>query len=339
MIGISVYLNDVNYSYIEMAEQCGVQQIFTSFKMIEEDYDSLLPAAKELINYCNEHQLSLIADVDERSAMRFGLQSLADFKTIGLNNIRIDGGVSNREIANLSEEFIVYLNASDVKGAEIEEQIQLGLKVDNCVAMHNFYPLENTGLSLEYFKQTNQMIKSYGLKVLAFIPGNSKLRAPVYNGLPTLERDRGSRPLVAYLKMEQLVDQVFIGDNEISGDELRMINNRGVIELNAEFYTDNKISDIELSIRPDHNNKLIRVTDRKLLSAASEGYIYTQAVGAITIQNLNAIDRYQGEIQIIKGKLPSSSSKTVIGYVSAQDLPLLQLIRPQHKIIFRTRNA
>lgn len=338
MIGISVYLNDVDYSYINMAIENGVREIFTSFKMIEEDYNKLLPAAKELIKYCNQNNLVLIADVDEKSASRFGLESLSQFKTIGLNHIRIDGGISSQEIANLSRDFTVYLNASDIKAKEIKRQIELGLKVDKCIAMHNFYPLEYTGLSLDYFNQTNEMIKSYGIQVLAFIPGNTKLRGPVYNGLPTLERDRGSRPFVSYLKMSELVEQVFIGDNQISQNELILINSNSVIELNVDFYEVNNICNMELEIRPDYNDTLIRITNRKLLSANSAGYKYAQDRGAITIQNGNAIDRYQGEIQIMKSDIAASSQKNVIGYVKTEDLPLLELIRPQHKIKFRIKN-
>lgn len=338
MIGISVYLNDIDYSYLEMAINNGVKEVFTSFKMIEEDYDRLLPAAKRLIEHCKENQVVLIADVDEQSACRFGLELLSEFKTIGLHNIRIDGGISNKEIAHLSQEFTVYLNASDIKAVDIEEQMKFGLKASNCVAMHNFYPLEYTGLSLEYFVETNEMIKSYGIQVLAFIPGNKKLRGPVFNGLPTLERDRGSRPLVAYLQMAKLVDQVFIGDNQISKEELRLINNIDTIELRVKFYDECDIYDKELKIRPDYNDTLIRITDRKILNADTEGYIYKQSIGAITIQNKKAISRYQGEIQIIKGTLPSDAKKTVIGYVDTADIPLLKLIKPEHKIKFRNAN-
>lgn len=338
MIGISVYLNDVDYSYLEMAVDNGVKEIFTSFKMIEEDYQRLLPSAKDLIEYCNQNQLTLIADVDEQSACRFGLKTIYEFKTIGLTNIRIDGGLSNHEIAGLSQDFTVYLNASDIKEVDIEEQIKSGLNVNKCVAMHNFYPLESTGLSLEYFIQTNTMIRSYGIQVLAFIAGNEKLRGPVFNGLPTLERDRGSRPLVAYLQMAELVDRVFIGDNQICKEELELINNIDTIELRVKFYEECDIYDKELIIRPDYNDTLIRITDRKMLKADTAGYIYQQSIGAIIIQNTNAISRYQGEIQIIKGTLPSDGKKTVIGYVDTADIPLLKLIKPIHKIKFRNAN-
>lgn len=337
MIGISVYLNDLNYAYIDSAYTHGVREIFTSFKMIEEDYEQLLPAARELIKYCNQRQINLIADVDERSATRFGLQSLAEFQTIGLNHIRIDGGVSNQEIAELSKQFTIYLNASDIKSKDIEEQTNYGLKVENCVAMHNFYPLEKTGLCVDYFNQSNQMIKSFGIKVLAFIPGDQKLRGPVFNGLPSLERDRGSRPFVAYLKMKELVDQVFIGDNQISDNELRLIDDEGVIELMVDMFTTSDLCDQQLVIRPDLNTSLIRVTDRKIISPNAKGYIYELAPGAITVENKNAIERYQGEVQIIKSPCPSDRTKTVIGYVSTIDLPLLELIKPEHKIKFRNR--
>ncbi len=338
MIGISVYLKDINYKYLDQVRKNGVQEIFTSFKMIEEDYNSLLPNAKSLISYCNQYDIKLIADVDENTATRFGLNSLFEFTTIGLNNIRIDGGITNEEIVKLSKQYTVYLNASDIKINDIQELITLGLIVDNCVAMHNFYPLEGTALSLDYFIQKNQMLTSFGLKVLAFIPGNSKLRGPVFNGLPTLERDRGTRPFVAYLKMKDLVDKIFIGDNEISIDELKLINNPNVITLNVEFFSENNLHIKNHIIRPDINSSMIRISNRKLINPNTFGYIYELTTGAITIENENSISRYQGEIQIVKSPKPSNRTKTVIGYVNTYDLPLLALIKPEHKIKFRKKN-
>lgn len=338
MIGISVYLKDINYNYLDQVRSNGVQEIFTSFKMIEEDDDSLLPNAKSLISYCNQYGINLIADVDENTPTRFGLKSLSEFTTIGLNNIRIDGGIKNNEIVNLSKKYTIYLNASDIKINDIQELITLGLIVDNCIAMHNFYPLEGTALSLDYFIEKNQMLTSFGLKVLAFIPGNSKLRGPVFNGLPTLERDRGTRPFVAYLKMKDFVDKIFIGDNEISIDELKLINNPGIIELNADFFSENNLHLKNHVIRPDTNSRMIRISDRKLINPNTLGYIYELTKGAITVENKNSINRYQGEIQIVKSATPSNRTKTVIGYVNTYDLPLLELIKPEHKIKFRKKN-
>ncbi len=338
MIGISVYLKDFNYNYLEEVRKNGVREIFTSFKMIEEDYESLTSNAKNLISYCKKYDIKLIADVDENTAKRFGLSSLFEFKKIGINRIRIDGGIKNNEIVDLSKECVIYLNASDIKEEEIKELIELGLNVNNCVAMHNFYPLEGTALNLEYFIGKNKMIKSLGLKVLAFIPGNSKLRGPVFNGLPTLERDRGTRPFVAYLKMKDLVDKIFIGDNEISIDELKLINNSEAIELGVEFFTKNDLHIKNHIIRPDVNDNMIRISDRKLIEPNTFGYIYELTKGAITVENENAINRYQGEIQIVKSSTNSKRTKTVIGYVDNYDLPLLELIKPEHKIKFRKKN-
>lgn len=338
MIGISVYLNDLDYNYIESAYENGVRDIFTSFKIIEEDYVKLSSTAYELINYCQQKKINLIADVDEKTVERFNLSTLKDFKNIGLSSIRIDGGITNSEIAQLSSLFKLYLNASDIKKTGIEEQIDFGLKVENCVAMHNFYPLENTGLSCDYFIEKNNIIKQYGIKIAAFIPGNEKLRGPVYNGLPTLERDRGSRPFVAYLKMMEMVDQVFIGDNEISNQELTLIKQLPVINMTTELFDAAKLANIEHIIRPDFNSHVIRISNRNLTAPNEKGYISKLVMGAITIENEHAIERYQGEVQVVKKESPSNRSKTVIGYISTYDLPILELIKPEHKIIFRIKH-
>lgn len=342
MIGISVYLNDVNIEYLDYARKNGVREIFTSFKMIEENYSILYSKAIKLVEYCNKHKLILIADVDEKSAMRFGLDSIANFSSLGVMHIRIDGGITNNEIAKLSKNFKVYLNASDISQAQLKELVSCGLEVKNCIAMHNFYPLEHTGLEENYFKQINQIISSFGIEVAAFIPGNRKLRGPVFNGLPTLESNRGERPYVAYLRMkEKGISKIFIGDNQISIGELRLINNGSCIELRVDFISEeikSTLINIEHDIRPDYNSSVVRITDRKVIEGEPIGYTYNLVKGAITIENKYAIERYQGEMQIVKANILSSRSKTVIGYVRQSDIDLLDLITPAYKIILRDGN-
>ncbi len=343
MIGISVYLNNINYDYLNEVKNIGVNNIFSSFKMIEENYEILYPRALELIKYCNEHNINLIVDVDEKSAQRFNLKTIFDFKELGINHIRVDGGISNKEIAKLSNQCTVYLNASDISKNQLEELIKYDVNVQNCYAMHNFYPLQYTGLEQNYFKEINSLINSYGIEVIAFIPGDRKLRGPVYNGLPTLEHHRGERPFVCYLQMQELgVDNVFIGDNEASLKELALIVKEDIIELEVDMITNidyNNVLNTKHTIRPDYNSHVIRISNRSILKEKDSNNVFKLVKGAITIENENAIERYIGEVQIIKKSLDISiNSKTVIGYIKLADLPLLNLIKPHHKIRLKEKD-
>src|SRR5699024_12146026 len=81
---------------------------------------------------------------------------------------------------------------------------------------YNFYPHTDTGMGWTDFKRKNWMLKDYGLRTQAFVPGDALKRFPLYEGLPTVEKHRGVSPYVAAVELIHVanVDDVFIGDSK-----------------------------------------------------------------------------------------------------------------------------
>ncbi len=61
------------------------------------------------------------------------------------------------------------------------------------------------------------MAQIQGLLVQGFVPGDTELRGPLYQGLPTLEEHRGVHPLAGALDLlASNTDIVYIGDAGLS---------------------------------------------------------------------------------------------------------------------------
>ena len=87
-------------------------------------------------------------------------------------------------------------------------------------ACHNFYPKPYTGLALEDIARVNLRLAALGFEIMAFVPGDANVRGPVFEGLPTVETQRGRASKVA-LNMLELAhgadcDIVLVGDPDLS---------------------------------------------------------------------------------------------------------------------------
>ncbi|MCE2138532.1 DUF871 family protein, partial [Streptococcus thermophilus] len=79
-----------------------------------------------------------------------------------------------------------------------------------------FYPQQYTGLGYDYFVQTSEQYRQYGINTAAFVSSNDATYGPwpMQDGLCTLEDHRGL-PIAAqvqHLKMTGLIDDVLIGN-------------------------------------------------------------------------------------------------------------------------------
>src|SRR5690625_6080784 len=84
----------------------------------------------------------------------------------------------------------VALNASTLTRDGLKRLKQEGLRIASVEAWHNFYPRPETGLDQEEFKKVNKWLHQEGITVMAFTPGDGKLRGPLYEGLPRSEERR-----------------------------------------------------------------------------------------------------------------------------------------------------
>lgn len=97
---------------------------------------------------------------------------------------------------------------------------EAGADVTRFAACHNFYPKPYTGLALEDIARVNLRLAALGFEIMAFVPGDANVRGPVFEGLPTVEAQRGRASKVA-LNMLELAhgadcDIVLVGDPDLS---------------------------------------------------------------------------------------------------------------------------
>jgi uncharacterized protein len=345
MLGISVYLSESiegQEEYINKLRGKGFNSIFTSLHIPEDNPSLYKERLIDLGAMAKSKNMELIADISPKSLHYLGFTwDTADaLLSWGLTGLRIDYGIGERDIADLSKKMKVALNASTLTKESLGSLLLMGLDISSVEAWHNYYPRPETGLERSEFHGKNQWLKDEGIKVMAFIPGDQKLRGPLYKGLPTLEDHRSYSPFAAYydLKMTEGIDKILVGDFELSGatlDQFDTLNNEKHLLLRAEPLI--KDDEILKSLETVQTNRWDSARDCiRSMESREYGLIGKQSLepnntvkrdmGTITVDNKN-YGRYQGEIQITRRNLDADEKVNVIGKIIDEDLPLLSLIK------------
>lgn len=346
MLGFSVFLkNDLTDSDFERIlnfKSNGFRGIFTSINLPEDDPNVLVTRLFELGEFCKNQKLDLTVDISSFALKRLNLSwdDLKSWKGFGISRLRMDDGLTMSDIAEFSNSTNVALNASTITDSDIEELKKSGADFSHLEAWHNYYPRRDTGLQLDWFAEKNRWLKDNGFKVMAFIPGNQKLRGPVYETLPTIETHRFKNPLFCAIELEKLnVDKIFLGDEDLadfSKVQFKKYFTENIMALhvkkleNAPSY----FSQI-FHQRPDISDLVIRLTEGRLIKEGKilQSNIFPRERGSIVLDNELA-SRYEGELQICKSKLPASASTNIIGYILPNDLDLLDYISANQAIQF-----
>ncbi|PKR84751.1 DUF871 domain-containing protein [Heyndrickxia camelliae] len=345
MLGLSVYLSEPienQREYILKVAEKGFRSIFTSLHIPEDNPSVYEERLKELGRIAKSKGLELVADISPKSMDYLGYtwDSAPELLDWGLTGLRVDYGIKEEDIAALSKKMKVALNASTITQKSLARLKSFGLKIDAVEAWHNYYPRPETGLDRKEFRKKNQWLKSEGIKTMAFIPGDKKLRGPLYMGLPTLEDHRYQSPFSAFYDfiINEEIDKVLVGDFELSEkslDQFQKYNEEGYLLLRAKAYTvDKKILQFLESVqtnRWDSARDCIRSMESReygLVGTESLDPFNTieREIGSITIDNLH-YGRYKGEIQITKRHLKADEKVNVIGKIIPEDLLLLPLIK------------
>lgn len=340
MRGISVYLGDDSFQglspYIERVSKLGFTSIFTSLHIPEDDPLLYKERLQQLGRWALQFDMELMADIAPQSLahLGFGWDNAEGLLEWGVTGLRIDYGVDDNVIAALSQKMKIALNASTLTKAGLAALTRAGLQRNAVEMWHNFYPRPETGLDSSEFVKTNLWLKSEGLAVMAFIPGDGLLRGPLHCGLPTLEEHRDVSPFKAYLhlKADGAVDKILIGDITLSDESLYQFSefHKGTIPLRAEPLVEVAPLDIQTN-RWDAARDCIRSIESRqygligthLLEPNNTIPRYT---GSITIDN-KRYGRYQGELQITKKDLAADEKVNVIGKIINEDLELLPYIK------------
>lgn len=350
MFGFSIYLNqsltDSKKNYIEKMAKKGFEGIFTSLQIPEENSGDYKDYLTSLGSVAKVNNLDLMVDIslESLSIAGFSLDDVGQVKAIGVTGLRIDGGIDNKKIAELSHIIRIGLNASTITEDDVSELQRYHANFENIEAWHNYYPRPETGISREFFKEKNSWLKQLGVKTVAFVPGDENLRQPLFRGLPTLEDHRDYLPLAGALELFELkTDSVYIGDeglSEKSQEQFFLYAHQKCILLFAEEI---KLGYEQWIIRTHINRKDVARDVFRSEKARNWGIKEIEAencvvrhMGSITMDNQN-YGRYVGELQITKRDLAADQKVNVIGKICLTDLSLLKHLNSAQVIEIRKK--
>lgn len=343
MLGISIYLSKENIikneQYIKLAKANGFKSIFTSLHIPEDDPSLYKELLHILGQQAKANNMELMVDISPKSLSHLALDysTVSELINWGVTGLRIDYGLAEKDIADLSHTMKISLNASTITDNYLRTLISYGLKTENVEAWHNFYPRPETGLAKNYLIEKNKWLKSFGLTTMAFISGDKEKRGPLFRGLPTLEEHRDTIPLHAYLELTEscFVDKVLVGDISVTNESMKLLSEgsdfislRYIPTIQDEMIL-NFVEQIYTN-REDQARDVIRSMESRIYASFGEHKLLPNNTvkrnkGAITIDN-ELYGRYAGEMQITLTDLPSDDKVNVIGNIINEDLPLLNYI-------------
>jgi len=350
--GISIftgmkYTLEENMAYIKKSKELGFDNIFTSLHIPEANYEKAVEEFKVIVSLADSLDMHIIADISPRAFAFLGanMNNLQSLKDMGMQGVRVDFGFSPEEISNFTHNkcnLKIEINASTITQRFFNELEKYNPNYEMLQSCHNYYPRLNTGISMETFNKKNEMLNKRNIKISAFIPSLVNKRAPVYEGLPTLEKHRFLDPYVAAKELFALgMNNVIFGDSIPSDDEIKRVGN--IDENTLEFRVSlNDCSPIENRVifgdvhenRSDSAEDVIRSTNsRTNLNNADVIYPHDntlRTIGSVTIDNKDYL-RYSGELQICKKPLAQDNRVNVVGNIFAGDLILLKYIDEETK--------
>lgn len=322
-LGFSLYLSTFEAQRPALLPWAGTgAPIFLSLHISEEFDATYCQRAREICHLLAVFGFRTIADVSVKTLQQFGCESLTELaKELKLWGLRIDYGFTAREIEEMATQMPIVLNASTTSPADAR---RIAAKGQEVFALHNFYPRPETGLDEELLTQTTQRLREAGLSVQAFIPGDTLLRGPLHEGLPTLEAHRHALPSAAFVDMALRfgMDDIFLADPGLSDKEQQRIAHfckTGVICVPAQLDEDWKhLYGKVFTCRIDSPRWLIRFQESRIYSCQGDVVEPHNCVerrrGVITVDNQN-YGRYSGELMLIREELPADGRVNVIGAV------------------------
>ena len=158
MIGISVfsgldYTIEENIEYIDKAYKRGIKYVFTSVHIPNLDRKRVTSEFKVLLEETEKRNMKLMVDISKDFYFEF------DWDMYSVHALRLDFGFDDEEIVELSKKYNIQLNASTISKEWMERLVSLGLDTKRVTVCHNYYPRNDTGISLELLRERNNFFK------------------------------------------------------------------------------------------------------------------------------------------------------------------------------------
>ena len=342
--GISVYAGldydrKENLALIETAAAMGFKRLFTSAQIPEAaDTENFIDDFTDILTTAVTNGLEIILDVNAGNFAQYDIDGIT---------LRLDDGFTPAQVAKLSRERKIQLNASTVTKNFLNSLADSNADFANIAALHNFYPHPWTGLETYYFDNQNQILREFGIKVGAFVPSrDGKRRPPLREGLPTLEDCRNfSTDLSARFLVALGVDFIIIGDGCPAQEELQAVAELPDDEvvfrakLLSNDPTTAKILSCTFTRRADVSKSVIRAAEGRQLLRDFGGTIAPdeqrpRSFGDVTIDNEN-FGRYAGEVQIVQDILPADGRVNTAARILDEEIFLTGYLKPRRKFSFK----
>lgn len=317
MLGFSLYFEKESDFEKQIEKFKGFDLLFTSlhYPASDQTYERFLDLKSRAKN------LDICVDINNET-----LKDHPDLLDMDLI-IRLDFGFNPREIASLSKKSQIAINASTVNYKFLEDLARAGANMANMIAIHNYYPLVFSGLSQEYFLSQNELINSFGIRVASFIQGNTKLRGPVFEGLPTLEDDRYINPYLTLVKHKRKykMDEIILAEDvdHYSKNCIAKFINDGIISLPIIWENDYEYLS-KIKVRNDISDYIIR-NEREKKDVSPDQPRQIKRGDLVILNNLSG--RYAGEIEIVRKDLGICVDRNLIGRVDESYIGILDLIK------------
>ena len=148
---------------------------FTSLHIPEDDPGTYKELIQILGKQALENEMELMVDVSPKSLHHLGLtyENVEELLNWGITGLRMDYGITPKEIARVSHKMKVALNASTITKSFWKELLAEHIRVENVEAWHNFTHVQRRTSKVLLTKQ-NQYLQKCGIKTMAFIPGDTE---------------------------------------------------------------------------------------------------------------------------------------------------------------------
>ena len=348
--GLSVYPGldntpEENVALIRRAARLGFTRLFTSLHIPEHNKIAFADELRAILDAARDAHLDLIADVTPESADILGLASCSPeaFHAFGIHTLRLDDGFEVTEIARFTHsetEARIQLNASTMSEEFLTALSNDGADFSRLEALHNFYPRTGTGLSIRALIEKTALLRRFGVRVGAFVATQlGRKRAPLFDGLPTLELHRNLSVDLAARHLAALgLNDIFLSDSLPTDDELtaladttpNLVTLRAVPAIKSDAVR--RFLAEPFTARLDEARDAVRAVESRsrakdcLLPLLPEN-MTIRPFGTVTLDNVDYL-RYAGELQIIKRAQPADPRTNVLAHVRENERFLIPYIHP-----------
>jgi len=249
--------------YFKMASKYGADRTFASMFSAEGTNEEITKCFTDFCTLAHKYNLKVSLDVNPEFLARFDCypDDCKYIHDIGCDVMRLDGDYSLEDdlkiIANpygIGVEF----NAS-MPSRQIKELIARGVKPEQILTSHNFYPQPKTGMKWQAYLDINKELRGLGCRVGASVASHNPITHGVWNpiaGLPSVEMTRYyPMDLQARLLIAGGATDIFIGNAYATEEEMKALydatrgldaNDPYIQEQVAKCLPGRKVEDLEV---------------------------------------------------------------------------------------------